>query len=73
MYAIQCATSHGRVSACYGGSRGIPTIMSVEDGVLVAFSGSTRSDTKGDTKSDSVCQIQVSVDGYKTSFLIDEV
>ena len=47
--------------------------MSVEDGVLVAFSGSTRSDTKGDTKSDSVCQIQVSVDGYKTSFLIDEV
>lgn len=53
VYALQFITSNGRISPHYGGDDGTPTIMSGEDGVLVAFSGSR--------KSNSIAEIQVSM------------
>ncbi|KAF8602191.1 hypothetical protein BDV93DRAFT_217373 [Ceratobasidium sp. AG-I] len=45
VFAIQFITSNGRVSPHYGGDSGIPSIMTAEDGVLVAFSGTIRSNS----------------------------
>lgn len=53
VYALQFITSCGRVSSHFGGDGGTLTIMSAEDGVLVALPGSKNSDT--------VSEIQVSI------------
>ncbi|KAG9090240.1 hypothetical protein FRC07_012153, partial [Ceratobasidium sp. 392] len=42
---IQFMTSTGRISPHYGGDRGTPSILSSEDGVLVAFSGKLTMDS----------------------------
>lgn len=38
VYGLEFTTSDGRVSPHFGGEAGTPTVVSSEDGILVAFS-----------------------------------